>query len=167
MPYSWQDLPPDRHRLMIWPNRSLPAVGFVWVIGLASAGLALPLLAVVGRDVLWGLLPFAAVAVTGLWIAIRMNNRSGQMHEVVDLSPDRITVTRRDPGRADRTWHGNPYWVRLKLDGGPVEDYLTLTDGGREIELGAFLSPKERRVLHGELVAALRGSRVHSSSSSA
>ena len=63
-------------------------------------------------------------------------------------------LTRHDPGRADRTWRGNPYWVRLKLDAGPVEDYLTLTDGGREIELGAFLSPEERRALYTELAAA-------------
>lgn len=156
MPYQWHDDAPERRRLMIWPHRSLPPVGFVWVIGLSAAGLALPLLALLGRAVLWGLLPFAILAVAGLWAAIRASNRQGQMHEVVELSSGAMTVTRCDPGRSDRIWQGNPYWVRLELHDEPVEDYLTLTDGGRPIELGAFLSPDERRALKDELELALR-----------
>ncbi|MCB1513056.1 MAG: DUF2244 domain-containing protein [Hyphomicrobiaceae bacterium] len=42
---------------------------------------------------------------------------------------------------------------------GPVEDYLTLAAQGREVELGAFLTPEERRELDRELrhrLAALR-----------
>ena len=171
MPYRWQDeaahsgparkdaphgnAARDRGRLVIWPHRSLPAAGFAWVIGLAAAGLALPILSMLGRAVLWGLLPFAGIAVGGLWMAIRASNRQGRMHEVVDLSRDRITVTRHDPGRPDRVWTANPYWVRLRLHARPVEDYLTLTDGGREIELGAFLAPEERRALRYELSRAL------------
>ena len=38
---------------------------------------------------------------------------------------------------------------------GPVESYLTLTDGKREIELGAFLTPQERRHLHDDLLRRL------------
>ena len=41
--------------------------------------------------------------------------------------------------------------------GGPVEDYLTLTDGMREIELGAFLDSAERRALHDDLGRRLAG----------
>lgn len=159
MPYEWHDAGPTERRLMIWPHRSLPATGFVWVIGLTAVGLALPVLAVVGNAVLWGLLPFALIVGAGLWVAIRVNNRDGQMHELVELTPDRITVTRHDPGRADRQWQGNPYWTRLALHSKPVEDYLTLTDGGREIELGAFLAPEERRALRDELTGALRALR--------
>ena len=67
-----------------------------------------------------------------------------------------MSAPRHDPGRPDRRWQGNPYWVRLTLRrDGPVEDYLTLSDGRREIELGAFLSPEERRRLRADLAAAL------------
>ena len=59
---------------------------------------------------------------------------------------------RSDPGRADRIWQANPYWVRVALrPNGPVEDYLVLTDGRREVELGAFLSPEERVALKDDL----------------
>lgn len=135
--------------------------GFVWVIGLTAAGLALPMLAVIGTNVVWGLLPFAALAVAGLWVAIQRSYRDGRAREVVMLTPTALTVTRSDPGRGDRVWRTNPYWVRVALRrDGPVPDYLVLSDGKREIELGAFLTPQERVELHAELdrrLAGLRG----------
>ena len=68
------------------------------------------------------------------------------------LTRQSLTLTRSDPGREARVWQTNPYWVRVGLRAnGPVEDYLVLTDGRREIELGAFLSPEERISLRGDL----------------
>lgn len=159
MPYRWHDTAPEQSgavfHLEIWPHRSLPPRGFAWAIGLAAAALALPMLAVLGTAVLWGLLPFAAVAVGGLWVAMRRSYRAPR--EELWLSPEHLRLLRRDPGRPDRLWETNPYWLRLRLrQDGPVEDYLTLTDGQREIELGAFLAPEERVALHGELGERLR-----------
>lgn len=157
MPYAWQPDDPDGTRhLLIWRHRSLTPEGFAWVIGLAATALTLPLLAVVGSAVMWGLLPFALAALAGLWWAVQRGWKGGGSFEEVALSPARMSVTRHDPGRPSRNWQGNPYWVRLTLRrDGPVEDYLTLTDGRREIELGAFLSPEERRSLRSDLAAAL------------
>ncbi|KGJ06537.1 Uncharacterized membrane protein [Paracoccus halophilus] len=157
MPYRWTDAAPEEsgavsYRLDAWPHRSLPRRGFVWVIGLTAAGLALPLLAVVGSSALWGLLPFAAAAVWALWHAIARSYRSGTTHETLILTQQALTLTRSDPGREDRVWQTSPYWVRASLHGrGPVEEYLVLTDGRREVELGAFLSPGERQALRRDL----------------
>jgi uncharacterized membrane protein len=41
--------------------------------------------------------------------------------------------------------------VQLYPTGGPVPQYLTLKGGGREVELGAFLSEDERRTLKDDL----------------
>lgn len=141
--------------LRLWPHRSLPARGFVLFIGLTCALVALPLLAVLGTPVLWGLLPFVAMGIGGLWIAIARNYRDGQVLEELSIWTDHLRLVRHDPRQAPRTWEANPYWTRLNLRalGGPVEDYLTLNGAGREVELGAFLSPRERR----ELYEALRG----------
>lgn len=154
MPYEWHSAS-DAVTMQAWPFRSLPATGFAWVIGITAAALALPLVAVLGRAVLWGLLPFAAMTVWAVWFALRRSYRSGQTLETLVLSPDRLTLTRRDPGRPERRWQANPYWVRASLRAGPVPDYLTLTDGGREVELGAFLTPDERRRLHRDLLRHL------------
>ncbi len=39
----------------------------------------------------------------------------------------------------------------LHPEGGPVENYVTLTGGGREVEIGAFLSEEERLSLFEDL----------------
>lgn len=159
MPYEWRDIPPDMAELRLWPYRSLSTKGFAWVIGLTAAALALPLIAVTGSAVMWGLLPFAALPIWGLWVAIRHNWRSGETEEILRLTQASLHLTRRDPGRPDRHWQTNPYWARLSLRPAPVPDYLTITGDGREIELGAFLSPEERRALHDDLTARLRNLR--------
>ena len=57
-----------------------------------------------------------------------------------------------------KDWEANPYWVRAKLHtkGGPVPNYLTLTGGAREVELGRFLTPLERVELKGLIEKELR-----------
>lgn len=160
MPYHWHDQAPDMsgaflHRLTLWPHRSLPKRGFVWFIAATAALLSLPILAVLGTQVLWGLLPFMALTVGGVWVAIQRSYRSGQTHEELVLDGARLEVRRHDPDRPERLWQTNSYWVRPSLREGPVEAYLTLTDGQREIELGAFLTPDERRSLCDELLRRL------------
>ena len=133
----------------------MPRTGFVWFIGLTAALFLFPLLAVIGTAVLWGLLPFVLIVIVGVWYALERTYRSGQVLESMRLSQDRLYLRRHDPGCEDRTWDANPYWVRPILRGGPVQDYLTLTDGGREVELGVFLTPEERRALRDELLTRL------------
>ncbi|WP_338118589.1 MULTISPECIES: DUF2244 domain-containing protein [Paracoccus] len=142
-------------KLTLWPHRSLPKRGFVWFIAATAAFLSLPMLAVLGTQVLWGLLPFMVLAVGGVWLAIQLSYRSGQTHEELVLGRARLEVRRHAPGRPERLWQTNSYWVRPSLRDGPVEAYLTLTDGQREIELGAFLTPDERRSLCDELLRRL------------
>lgn len=156
MPYLWTETAPDTsgaflQTLTLWPHRSLPRRGFAWFIAVTAAFLSLPVLAVLGTQVLWGLLPFMVLAVGGVWFAIQHSYRSGQMREELLLDRTRLQVRRKDPGRPERIWQTNSYWVRPSLRKGPVEAYLTLSDGQREIELGAFLTPEERRSLCDDL----------------
>lgn len=177
MPYQWIQPPPapaepQRQEtpsggaapvaeLHLWPHRSLPPRGFVWVIGASATGLIIPLLAMLGSVVMWGLLPFALTAIWALWVAIERNARASRAtREILRLSRDSLSVLRRDLGREDRFWQANPYWVRLRIrQDGPVAHYLTLTDGQREIEIGRFLSPEEREALALELERALARNR--------
>ncbi|WP_245008504.1 DUF2244 domain-containing protein [Paracoccus marcusii] len=43
--------------MTLWPHRSLPKRGFVWFIGTTATLLLLPILAVLGTQVLWGCCP--------------------------------------------------------------------------------------------------------------
>ena len=156
MPYHWTDDPDGTRTLTLWPHRSLTPRGFVWFIGVTAAMLALPLIAVLGSRVLWGLLPFAVLAVAGVWIAVHTSWNRARIGETLTLSPTRADLVRRDPA-GERRWSDNPYWVTVRLhpSGGPVPDYLTLRGRAREVEIGAFLSADERIALHTELTRAM------------
>lgn len=142
--------------LRLWPHRSLPRVGFVWVIGATAGLLGLPLVAVLGTPVLWGLLPFVVGTVWALWSALKRSYRDGEVTEVLRLWPGRLRLDRRDR-RGHREWEANPHWVRVTLHptGGPVPNYLTLKGAGREVEIGAFLSEDERIALRFDLTRVL------------
>lgn len=148
------------YRVRLWPNRSLSRRGKRGALTLAGVGLCIPLAALVSTPAFWGLLPFAALPVSLLWLSFRRNDRDGRLVEELTLWPDEVRVERREPRGAVHRWRAAPYWVRLGLyPDGKVENYLTLKGNGREIELGAFLSPEERLHLHGEIGSALAKAR--------
>ncbi len=160
MPCQWTDTTEPR-KLTLTPHQSMTPKGFVVFMGATLAMIAIPLLAVLGSPVLWGLLPFFAIAVWGLWYAIGRNRRDAQLTETLTLTPDRVELIREEPRGKTRQWAADTYWVSVHLHPGdtPVEHYLTLKGGGREVELGAFLSPEERVDLYDrltDLLASLR-----------
>jgi uncharacterized membrane protein len=157
MPYSWDT--PDRRRLTLWPHRSLTPGGFAAFFGITFLLLMVPVLLNLGSPVLWMLLPFVLGALALTWALVRRNGRDrGAILEVLTVTSDAAELVRTDPGGGRRNWKANPYWVRVQLwpTGGPVENYLTLKGGDREVEIGAFLSPDERIALKPELEDALR-----------
>ncbi|MGZ9811592.1 DUF2244 domain-containing protein [Pseudoroseicyclus sp. H15] len=174
MPYSWVkdfDTAPESdsgavsHRsaaagdepwceLRIWANNSLAPSGFVTFVAATAVLMALPLLALLGKPVLWVVLLFLALALAATWWAIRYNQSSRERTvERLWLWEDKLRLNRQNPTGDDRLFEANPYWLRVTIhkEDGPVEDYLTLQGGPRVVELGAFLVPEERRRLAGDL----------------
>lgn len=145
-------------RVVLTPYRSLTPDGFVWFIGLTASLISLPLLAVIGTSLFWGLLPFIVAAVAAIWWGLKRSWRDMELYEEVVLWRDLIRLERHEPKRGVKEWEANPYWVRVNLHprGGPVPNYVTLSGGPREVELGAFLTPDERVALKDQLERALR-----------
>ena len=145
------------YSVLLRPNRSLDARGFVTMIALTGLFLLIPLIPLLGTTALWAMLPFLLGTLAALWYFMRRNDADGALSERLDLFSDLIRVVRTNPRGPVQEWHANPYWTRLRLhgEGGPVANYITLKGGGREIELGAFLSPEERTALFAELQLAL------------
>lgn len=156
MPYSWTRSA-DENTLVLWPHQSMTPKGFTWFIGATSFMLALPLLALLGSAVVWVLIGFFFATITAVWYAITSNQKSRSTLEHLRLTDTRVDIEHRPPVGAPLVWEANPHWVTVNLrDDGPVEKYLTLRGGGREVELGRFLTPEERQALYGELVTLLR-----------
>jgi uncharacterized membrane protein len=172
MPYTWvtqHDTAPEQSgavphsdaplaELRLWPHRSLPAQGFVAFFGITATLVALPLLAVLGSPVLWGVLPFIMLTFSAMWWGLKRSYADGAVLEELRLWPDRMTLSREGPRNTRAGWEANPHWVQVTLHrtGGPVVNYVTLKGAGREVEIGAFLSEDERVALYRDLDAQLR-----------
>lgn len=163
MPYAWTETTDAAltltATLTATPHRPLGPRGFVAFVAATVLLLAIPVVESLGTAVLWVMLFFCSAAVAGLWLALSRSLRDRQVSEVLELTPDRIRLTRTDGRGRVQDWQANPHWVRVTLypQGQRVEEYLTLTGGGREVELGAFLTPGERRALAADLRARLAG----------
>lgn len=150
-----QDEP--RFRRSLRPHRALGRRGQAAVLLVLAVGLALPLIPLILRGVAAIMLIFAGLAIWALATALRRNMQDRSLREDIALWPDLMSVTRQEPDGRLRHWCADPVSVRLHLNAkGPPEQYLTLTGGPRDIELGAFLTPEARRALHDDLELALR-----------
>lgn len=140
----------------LWPHRALDGRGHRLVLLIAAAGMAVPIIALASTPVVLGVLPFALGTLWMLRLALRRNMREGRLVEEVRIWRDEMRVERCEPDGRTLRWCADPREVRIALHPeAKVEQYLTLRGGGREIELGAFLSPGERVALAAELEAAL------------
>lgn len=160
MPYHWTETT-EKKTLMLWPHQSLTRRGFAWFIGATAVMLAMPLMAVLGSPVAWVLTAFFLIPLWGIWRAVMANHNDRSLHEELTLSQDRLHLS-HVPFRGEaKEWEANPHWVTVTLrPDGPVEQYLTLRGGGREVELGAFLTPEERQALYDELNRNLKAEAV-------
>lgn len=158
MPYTWTTPDTVTRELRLWPHRSLPRRGMAAFILATFVMISIPLFAVLGTAVLWGLLPFLMAAVAAVWWGLERNYRDGNILEELTLDCKSIHLTRTNPKGDRQEWDCNSFWARAELHplGGPVPFYVTLTGNGRTVEIGSFLSEDERKDLFNELSEALR-----------
>ena len=156
MPHRWSNTDHQR-QATLWPHRSLPRRGFAAIILGAFLFATIPLYGLLGTLFLWGLLPFLLIAVGGLWWALEHTYQTAEVLEVLTITPQTTTLTHQ-PRKGDiLSWDCNTYWVRTEIHptGGPVPYYITLSGNGRTVEIGSFLSEKERRHLITEIEQAI------------
>lgn len=154
-PFSRTDTP--IYHVTLWPNRSLGRIGFrnTMILVIVGTGVGtVPL--IMATSNLWMLL-FGIIPVAMLYFFFMRNYRDGRLTEELRIYPNVIAVERREPSGDTLRWHANPYWVKVKMQDSPIENYLTLEGNQRTIELGAFLSPEERIELKANIETALNG----------
>lgn len=112
----------------------------------------------------WPVIGFLGVDVLLIYLAFKINYRSGRLVERLYLTRDRLTVRRVWPGGRSRTWEFQPYWLQVVFDeeAATQERFdcpLILRSHGKSLTVGSFLTREER----GEVARALRAAlgRVH------
>jgi uncharacterized membrane protein len=142
-------------RAVLTAHRSLQPTGFVVLMGLLCAinfvvGVAFWIMGA------WPVLAFCGLDVAIIYIAFKLNYRAGRRFETVDLTPERLIVTRIEPSGRERAFEFNPYWVRVDLNehhDGRTE--LVLAQREQRLTFGRFMNDDERRDFADALRAAL------------
>lgn len=138
------------------PHRSLSPRGFLLLMALICAisftgGLFFYLMGA------WPVIGFMGADVLLIYLAFRINYRSGHLVERLHLTRDSLTVRRIWPGGRSRTWEFQPYWLQVVFDEQAVGNEradcpLILRSHGKSLAVGSFLTRQER----GEVANALR-----------
>ncbi len=145
---------------VLYPHRSLPPRGFLvlmLLLGAVSfaAGVSFVLIGA------WPIFGYFGVDVLVVYLAFRASYRSARMHECVRLTEDTLTVERVGQRGDRRRWQFQPFWLRVVLEEHDETNRLLLTSHGRELVVGGFLAPQERRSLAAALKDALIRWRQH------
>jgi uncharacterized membrane protein len=147
--------PTPQFEAVLKPHRSLPPRGF-FLLMLAIAGVSF--VTGIGFVMMgaWPVTGFFGLDVLLLYGAFRLSYRSGRMRETIRLTGDDVTVERVSVRGEIRSWRFQAFWLRITLiEFGARGNRLLLSSHGRELAIGGFLNPDERRLLAADLDAAL------------
>ncbi len=155
---------PGAFRAVLTPYRSLGPTGFL-VLMLALSAVSFVTGLVFYLAGAWPVVGFLGLDVALVYVAFKLNYRSGRLYETVDLTPARLTWTRVHPSGRREHFECNPYWARVNLREWPDGRIdLRIIAQGKELVLGRFLTDDERRnlatALRGALVDARGGARI-------
>ena len=134
---------------LLRPHRSLSPNGFKWLIrGAIAANLLIGLpMYILGA---WPVLGFMGADVWLLWLMFQRSYTDARRSETLTLTDRELVIDRVSP-EGEREQHRlDAYW--LKVERG---ERLVLSSRGNRIVVGRFLSPRERREVGEQLVAAL------------
>lgn len=129
---------------ILTPHRSLSPKGFLILMGIIG-GVSFIAGVVFIINGAWPIVGFLGLDVLVIYIAFKLNYRSGRVCEVVDLVDDDLVVTRVFPSGRERQWSFNPYWVRVILEKDQHESVkMSLASHGKEFLFGTFLAHEEK-----------------------
>lgn len=141
------------------PHRSLGPRGFVVLMSVLGgvsfvAGIVFAWLGA------WPILGFFGLDVLIVYVAFKLNYRSGRLYETLDLDRDALRLTRVHPSGRRERFDFSAYWVRVILDtASDGRSAMRLSSHGRTVTFGAFLTDDERLSLADALKKALLNAR--------
>lgn len=155
---------PAAFRAVLTPHRSLGPAGFlVLMTGLSAvsfvAGVAFWIAGA------WPVMGFFGLDLVIVYVAFRINYRAGRAHEIVEVTPDTLSVTHVEPSGRERRFACNSYWARVSLREWPDgRTDLRVIAQGAVHSFARLLNDDERRefavALKDALFTARGGTRI-------
>jgi uncharacterized membrane protein len=147
-------------RAILHPHRSLAPKGFL-ILMLAIGGVSFVMGVAFLMMGAWPVFGFFGLDVLLIYVAFKLNYRAGRAYELVELTPQVLTLKQVSPSGKARSFEFNPYWVRVLFTEHPNgSNRLRLASHGRELEFGRLLNDDERRDFADALKGALEASRM-------
>jgi uncharacterized membrane protein len=134
---------------LLRPYRSLPPLGFKWLIRAVLAanvviGLPMYLLGA------WPVMGFMGLDIYLLWYLFNRNYFDARRSETLTLTDRDLVVERRSPDGEREEHRLDAYWLKIETG-----ERLIAISRGQRIVIGRFLSPDERDRVADQLKAAL------------
>lgn len=132
-------------RALLTPHRSLGRTGFRVLMGImVAASLICGLFCIaIGA---WPIFGFFGLDVLILYIAFKVNYRSGRASEEVSVSRTSLDIRQVAPSGKTREHHFNPYWARFAVSRHEEIGItrMAVEAQGQQVQIGSFLNPDDR-----------------------
>lgn len=128
---------------VITPHRSLGPRGFTMLMILIGAISFICGIAFMAAGA-WPVVGFLGLDVLLVYLAFRLNYRSGRAVEYVKLTRRALIIRRFNQHGHGIEIEMQPYWLKVELAGKDVAGQIRLCSHGEIHTVGAFLSPAER-----------------------
>lgn len=147
-------------RAVLEPHRSLSPRGFTLLMAMVSAISFVAGLVFYAMGA-WPVMGFFGLDVAIIYIAFKLNYRSGRAHEVIEVTRETLTITHTKPsGRSTTAFSCNPYWARVTLRTWPNgRTDLRILSHGKAHSFGQYLTDDEKRDFAHALQEALHANR--------
>jgi uncharacterized membrane protein len=139
----------------LYPHRSMTPRGartIITIVGVICALAGLRFI-IVGA---WPVVLFVMFDVIALWIAFHFNFRAARLFETIQLTKQSLVICRVHPNRQVETWGLEPYWLRILIERYKDNDALQIISHGKKLEIGAFLTDREKQEIATSLQSALK-----------
>lgn len=145
---------------LLYPRRSLDRRGYTLLIG--GTGVIIGLYGITFLLIgAWPIFGFLGAEWLLFWFLFSRHYRGDRRAERLRLFPDRLLIEALDAKGRLTTYMLQPYWLQVILDRADTFGHpLYLRSHGRQLEIGAFLSPQERQDFAAQLVEVLRRHRL-------
>lgn len=142
------------------PHRSLSPTGFVIFMALVGTASFISGIAFLLHGA-WPVFGFFGLDVAAIYVAFRLNYRSGRAFEEIEMTHEQLVVRQVSPAGKAREFSFNPYWTRLLIERHPEWGItrLVLACRNERLSIGSFLNPDDRDSFGKAFTAALAQAR--------
>ncbi len=105
----------------------------------------------------WPVFGFLGLDVILLYLAFKINYKSGEIFENLKLFNSNLLITRSFPSGKSQSWSLEPYWARVEIaKNSPNDQKLVLKSKDKVVLLGSFLNLNDKKKLMKKINEALK-----------